>query len=159
MGNGIVTALIVLAALGSGLIAGVFFAFSGFVMTALARLPAAQGIAAMNAINVAVINAAFLGVFFGTGALCLALAVAALAGAGAGRAPWLLAGAAAYLVGSLGVTMTCNVPRNNALAALDPAGGDAAASWARYVADWSVWNHVRTGASLAAAALFTLALC
>ena len=119
MGNGIVTALIVLAALGSGLIAGVFFAFSGFVMTALARLPAMQGIAAMNSINVAVINAAFLGVFFGPGALCLALAVAALA----------------------------------------DAGGEAAASWTRYVAGWTVWNHVRTGASLAAAALFTLALC
>jgi len=157
MGNGIVTALIVLAALGSGLIAGVFCACSGCVMTALARLPAMQGIAAMNSINVAVINAAFLGVFFGTGALCLALAVAAVA-AGA-RVPWLLAGAAVYLVGSIGVTMTCNVPRNNALSALDPAGGDATASWTRYVDGWTAWNHVRTVASLAASALFTLALC
>lgn len=40
-----------LAALGCGLIAGVFFAFSTFVMSALARLQPAQGIAAMQSIN------------------------------------------------------------------------------------------------------------
>ena len=37
--------------LGCGLNAGVFFAFSTFVMPALKRLPAAQGIAAMQSIN------------------------------------------------------------------------------------------------------------
>jgi len=37
-----------LAALGCGLIAGVFFAFSTFVMKALARLPTSHGIAAMQ---------------------------------------------------------------------------------------------------------------
>jgi len=61
------------AALGSGLIAGVFFAFSTFVMPALARLAPAQGVAAMQAINVAVLNRWFLGVFVGTAAACLLL--------------------------------------------------------------------------------------
>lgn len=159
MGQAIVTALIALAALGAGLIAGVFFAFSSFVMGALARLPAAHGVAAMNSINVVVINRSFLGVFFGTAALCLALAAAALAGLTGARAPWLLTGAATYLVGSIGVTMVCNVPRNVALAKLDPAKDEASSSWTRYVAAWTTWNHVRTVASLAAAALFVLALC
>src|SRR5258705_6992637 len=43
-------------ALGAGLVAGVFFAFSSFVMAALARLPPAQAIAAMQSINVTVVN-------------------------------------------------------------------------------------------------------
>jgi uncharacterized membrane protein len=43
--------VILFAALGSGLVGGVFFAFSTFVMRALARVPAAQGIAAMQSIN------------------------------------------------------------------------------------------------------------
>jgi uncharacterized membrane protein len=44
------------AALGSGLVAGIFFAFSNFVMKALARVSPAQGIAAMQSINVVVLN-------------------------------------------------------------------------------------------------------
>src|SRR3954453_3000242 len=59
------------AALGCGLIAGVFFAFSTFVMKALARLPADEGMAAMQSINVVVLNPMFLGVFLGTAALCV----------------------------------------------------------------------------------------
>jgi uncharacterized membrane protein len=59
-----------LAGLGSGLMAGFFFAFSVCVMKALAKLPPAQGIAAMRSINVVVINPVFLTVFFGTGVAC-----------------------------------------------------------------------------------------
>ena len=40
-------ALTFLSALGSGVMAGLFFAFSAFVMTALARIAPASGIAAM----------------------------------------------------------------------------------------------------------------
>lgn len=60
----------VLSALGCGLMAGVFFAFSTFVMKALGALPPAQGIAAMQSINVAVINRWFMAAFFGTALLC-----------------------------------------------------------------------------------------
>ena len=63
--------VILVSALGCGLIAGVFFAFSSFVMKALSRIPAAQGIAAMQSINVVVLNPVFLGVFFGAAAGCL----------------------------------------------------------------------------------------
>lgn len=48
--------LIFFTVVGSALMAGVFFAFSTFVMKALRRLPSPQGIAAMQSINVAVIN-------------------------------------------------------------------------------------------------------
>ena len=67
--------LTLLAALGSGLMAGLFFAFSSFVMAALARLPADQGITAMNSINVTILNLSFSVAFFGTTILCLGLGV------------------------------------------------------------------------------------
>jgi uncharacterized membrane protein len=151
--------LTLVSALGCGLIAGVFFAFSTFVMTALARLPPAQGIAAMQSINVAVINPWFMTAFLGTGAGCLALAVSSLLTWHKPGAVYLLVGSLLYLVGTLLVTMVCNVPRNDALAAVDPASAEGARLWASYVTSWTAWNHVRTVAALAAAASLTMALC
>ena len=52
MSNFYVNTLILLSALGSGLVAGIFFAFSTFVMSALGRLAPEQGILAMQTINV-----------------------------------------------------------------------------------------------------------
>jgi hypothetical protein len=49
-----------LTALGCGLAAGVFFAFSTFVMPALVRLQPPQGIAAMQSINITAINPLFM---------------------------------------------------------------------------------------------------
>ncbi len=92
-------ALTLVTVLGCGLSAGVFFAFSGFVMKALARLPAAHGIAAMQAINVAAVSVAFMLALFGTAAACVALGGWALAEWGQPFAPYLLAGSALYLAG------------------------------------------------------------
>lgn len=78
MSDGLLRVLTLIAALGSGLMAGFFFAFSVSVMKALGRLPPAQGIAAMQSINVVVINPMFLVAFFGTAAVCVALAISAL---------------------------------------------------------------------------------
>src|SRR5689334_16197739 len=91
--------LTVLAILGSGTIGGVFFAFSTFVMAALARLPAPQGIAAMQSINVTVINPLFLGVFMGTALLCAILAVTALWNWDVAGAAFLFVGSVLYLAG------------------------------------------------------------
>ena len=57
--------------LGSALIGGVFFAFSSFVMKALARVPSPAGTAAMQSINIVVMNRSFLGAFMGTAVLSL----------------------------------------------------------------------------------------
>ena len=150
--------LTLVAALGSGVIGGVFFGFSTFVMRALARNPAAQGIAAMQSINVVVLNGWFLGVFLGTAAACAAAILVALLRWQAPGSGYLLVGGLLYLVGTLLVTMVCNVPRNDVLAAAVPTAPDAAGVWAGYVASWTFWNHVRTAAAIAAAAAFTLAL-
>ncbi len=150
--------LTLLAALGSSLMAGVFFVFSAGVMTALARIPPAQGMAAMQSINSAVFNPWFGSAFFLTPFACLVLTVAALLGWGELNAGLLLAGGALYLIGSFGVTVACNVPRNEALATVAADSPDGPTRWARYVPSWTAWNHVRTAASLAAAAAFTFAL-
>lgn len=128
-------------------------------MAALDRLPAGHAIAAMQAINVAVLNRLFFAAFFGTAALSLALAVLAIARWGDQPAAGLmLAGAVAYLAGCILVTMRRNVPLNDQLARV-PAGEDAlAAPWRGYRIPWTFWNHVRTAASLAAAAAFAAAL-
>ena len=145
-------------ALGAGLIAGVFFAFSSFVLPALARLPPLQGVSAMQSINVVVLNRAFLGVFLGTALGCCALVLDAFARWSAPGAQLRLIGSALYLVGSLLVTRACNVPWNDALALLVPNADSTARAWAAYVDWWGLWNHVRAAASLAATALLILAL-
>ena len=145
------------AALGSGLVAGIFFAFSTFVMGALGRLPQSAGISAMQSINVVVINPVFLTVFMGTAILCIVLTIAALIG-WSPRTLYLIAGSFLYFAGCFLVTMVFNVPLNDALAAVDPGSTDGANLWMRYLSVWTNWNHVRTAASLAASVFFILAL-
>jgi uncharacterized membrane protein len=147
-----------LAALGAALVAGIFFAFSVFIMTALGRLPAQGGISAMQSINVVVLNPVFFAVFFGTAAIALVLAITALIAWSEPVAPYLLAGSLLYLVGTILVTMVFNVPLNNRLASIKPNSAEGAAVWTRYLSAWTAWNHVRTLASLAAAAAFIIAL-
>jgi uncharacterized membrane protein len=151
-------ALPLVAALGCGLMAGIFFAFSAFVMTALGRLPSAAGIAAMRSINVAIMNPLFLVVFFGPAALSRVAAVAAIVAWPVPAALYLFAGGVLYLLGGLVVTMQRNVPLNQALAAADPASDEGALLWYRYLSVWTAWNHVRTVAALAATAAFIMAL-
>jgi uncharacterized membrane protein len=150
--------LTLVAAVGSGLIAGTFFAFSAFVMRALERLPAPHGVAAMQSINVVVINPVFLSAFFGTGLVCAVLCVGVLLGWRETRSIWLIAGSLAYLLGCLLVTMTRNVPMNTALARVAAASPEAARYWPEYVARWTLWNHLRTASSLAAMVCFIAAL-
>ncbi len=151
-------ALTLFAALGCGLVAGVFFAFSAFVMKALSRLPTSEGIAAMQSINVAVLNPWFLGAFFGTAAACVLALISSLLRRHEPGAIYLFVGSALYLLGSVLVTIMFNVPRNKALALVVPTSPEAAGVWARYVVSWTAWNHVRTAAAFAAAACFSIAL-
>jgi uncharacterized membrane protein len=74
-------------------------------------------------------------------------------------AVYLLVGSLLYLVGTILVTIVFNVPRNDALAAVDPASANGARLWADYVTSWTAWNHVRTVAALAASASLTIGLC
>ena len=152
------TSLISVTAIGAALVAGIFYAFSTFVMRALGRLAPREGIAAMQSINVVVINPLFFLAFFGTGALCVAtIAASLLSETGASFAP-ALTGGILYVVGCIGVTMVGNVPLNERLAKVSPGDTEAESLWDLYLARWTLWNHLRTAASLAAAAFFVIAM-
>jgi uncharacterized membrane protein len=157
--NGLLFALTFISALSCGLMAGVFFAFSAFVMIALGRLPVAQSIAAMQSINAAAINPLFGAALFGTAAACVLLTVSSLFRWHKPGASYLLAGSLLYLVGTILVTIAFNLPLNEALAAVDPTSADGTNLWASYVTSWIAWNHVRAAGALAAAASLTIALC
>jgi uncharacterized membrane protein len=95
---------------------------------------------------------------FGTGLACVALVVAALADWDGSYGPYLVAAGVIYVVGSDGVTMVFNVPRNNQVARAAPDSPDGAEVWKRYLREWTAWNTVRTVASLAALVLLMAAL-
>lgn len=151
----IIDGLTLAAALGAGLSAGVFLAFSSFVMTGLGRLPDAVGVAAMQAINRAAPSPVFMIVLFGTAALTIGVAVAAIVGRGPG---WILivGAAVAYLI-SIGLTIGYHVPRNELLATLDPGAPTTVAVWRDYLRGWTRLNHVRTIGATAGCLLLIIA--
>ena len=156
--NELMTVLAVLALLGSALIGGVFFAFSSFVMKALARVPSAEGIAAMQSINVVVLNPSFLGTFMGTTFIAVVVAALAIKEWSTPSAPFFLAGALLYLAGTFLVTGLGNVPLNNRLAAVSATDTEAVPVWAHYLERWTTLNTLRTVAAVAATAAFLAGL-
>jgi uncharacterized membrane protein len=157
MSAGFARPLTVACALGAGLVAGVYFAFSTFVMRGLRDVPPTAGMAAMQSINRAAPNPLFMFALVGTGLGCAVLGVVAGTRWSDPAAPWALTGAVLYLA-SLVLTIAYHVPRNDALGLVDPASADAAERWSRYLAEWVPWNHVRTVTSLAGAVAMTVAL-
>jgi uncharacterized membrane protein len=154
----LMTGLLWFSAIGCGLIAGVYFAFSTFIMASFVRIAPGAGIAAMNAINLDIVRSVFMPLFFGTTLAAAILAGLALfRGSGPGSMA-VLAGGVIYVIGMLGVTLIFNVPLNDALAAADPSSAEGASLWARYVRDWTFWNHVRLIASIVASVLFIIGL-
>lgn len=146
------------AMLGSALIGGIFFAFSNFIMKALGRVSAAEGINAMQSINVVVLNPIFLGAFMGTAAISLLLIGLAVKGWSEPSSAWYLAGALFYIVGTFLVTVLGNVPLNDQLAAVAATDSAAIPIWEHYLDRWTLFNMVRTIAAMAAAFSFTVGL-
>ena len=154
----IVSILNIISVLGTGLMAGVFFVFSVAIMRALERITPFSGMWAMQSINIYILNPIFLGVFLGTGIICAGLAISGVVRWHLPGAAWLIAGSMIYIVGSVGITVIFNVPMNNALMVADPETPAGLQLWAKYLTDWTFWNHIRTIASLAASASLIMAL-
>jgi len=150
------TILLWFCALGCGLLGGLYFAFSAFIIAAFDRAGVAHGVAAMNSINVQIVRSLFMPLFLGTTLGSAALAIIGLLDPSPAGI-LMLAGGAIYVPGMFGVTMICNVPLNNALAAAE-GRPEAAATWSSYSSRWTRWNHLRTLASAGASALFIAAL-
>lgn len=153
-----INALLWFCAIGCGMMAGLYFAFSTFIMTALGQIPQAHGISAMQSINVVIQKSLFMPLFFGTTLVALLLAGLALFRLTETAGIAMLTAGILYVVGMFISTIVFNVPLNNALDAADPSSADAAAVWTRYLKDWTFWNHLRTVASAVASALFVVVL-
>jgi uncharacterized membrane protein len=153
----LVPGLLWFSAIGCGLMAGLYYALSTFIMTALGRIATASGMAAMHAINVDILRSSFLPLFLATTIAAGLLAVVGALRWGEPGALAMVAGGTIYLLGMFGVTMFCNVPLNDALVAAGDGTGPVEI-WARYLKEWTMWNHVRTLSSIAAFALYIAAL-
>ncbi|MDX3075214.1 DUF1772 domain-containing protein [Streptomyces sp. NPDC088354] len=138
-------AVLAAAAVATGLMAGLFFAFSVAVMPGLARTGDRTLVDAMQRINAAIQNGWFLLVF--AGALLLGAAAVVLCVRDGARTvlPWVVAGTVCYLL-VLVVTFAVNIPLNDRLDAAGPpdAVADPAAVRERFEAAWVRWNLVRT---------------
>jgi len=140
--------LIWIAATGAGVMAGVYFAFSGFIMKSLDQLDSDKSVAAMNAINEVILRSWFMPVFFGSSLLYLLLAVMALLDWENANAPLLLIASLSYIVGMFLCTVVFNVPLNNLLAKNSENNADKTSLWSHYFENWTRWNHLRTASSL-----------
>lgn len=157
MSDRIVQIVTFAAALGAGIMGGLFFIFSNTIMASFAKLPPAQGIAAMNSINVTILNGTFLSIFMGTALLSVALIAGWFLGWIPSGGLFTVAAALVYLVGIIGVTMIFNVPMNDTLATMQADTTQGVELWQDYLTRWTLWNHVRTVAGIASMALFILA--
>ncbi|GMQ94224.1 MAG: DUF1772 domain-containing protein [Acidimicrobiia bacterium] len=155
--DGYLDLLVIAGAVGAGLNAGVFYAFSTFVMQALGRLPSRTAVEAMQAINIEAPRPGFMVVFMGTAVVSVILVISAFGRLDESQGVYQVVGSGLYLAGFV-VTGMYHVPRNNALAQLDPGSDEASNAWNVYLPTWTRWNHVRTLTSLSASVILILSL-
>ena len=151
-------ALTIACAVGAAAAGGALFTFSDFTMAGLKKLPPAQGIAAMQAINKAAPSPLFMLMLFGTGAACIAMMV--LSGMRLeepGSTLRLVAGSL-YVASVVVMTIAYHVPRNDRLDRVDPESAEGAEYWATYQREWIPMNHVRSLVPLVMAALLAVSL-
>jgi uncharacterized membrane protein len=154
----ILTSLAALAAAAAG---GMMYVFSTFVMRGLGRTGPVEAITAMRGINAeANSNPAFLLAYFGATILALVVGVIAVVQLQQPGSWWVLVGAIFSILAAI-ITMAFNVPLNNHLDAVNPAGlsvADAAREWQAYFSTWTAWNHARTVISVVGAVLMLVGL-
>lgn len=151
--HGVMTRMmLLLATLSSGLVAGLFAAFSYAVMPGLRRTDDAAFVSAMRGVNHAILNPVF-GVLF-AGALVASGVAAFLVRDLSDVRVWVLVGVGLYVL-TLVITMAVNVPLNDALR---DGSGSAAHLRAQFESTWTAWNVVRTVTSCGAFAALAVAL-
>lgn len=151
--------LLQVSILAYALVAGVFLAFSDFIMRSLALTGGVGGVEAMQVINREVFRWVFMALFLGMAAV--SVVIAGYAGLVLSGPASTLIGLAAlvYLFGCFGVTVAFNVPMNEALAGMDLSLEATRDYWLEaYVPRWTFWNSVRTGAAALSAGLLLFGL-
>lgn len=154
-------ALLTLAAIvSSGLMGGLFFAWTVSVIPGTARTADTVYVSTMQHINRAIVNPGFVVPFIGVPVVLAAAGYLQWRVGEVGKARLLIGAAVLYLVGVLGVTGGGNVPLNNTLESfsLDGATAEAVARHRQdYEGPWNRWHYLRTVASVAAFAMATAA--
>lgn len=153
MSPSIIVTLLWSTAISSALMAGVYFAFSGFIMKSFDSIETRQAITAMNSINKIILRSWFMPIFFGSSIISLMLSIVAIIYWDESGAELTLLTGMIYFVGMFICTIIFNVPLNNSLARLDPDSDNAQHIWIHYLNNWTKWNHVRTVSSLATCTL------
>lgn len=138
------------------LVAGVFLAFSDFVMRSLSDASPRAGIEAMQIINRKVYSSVFLVWLLGLAPVSAILSAYAWAYISGPAQIWFIMGGALYFVGTFLVTIMGNVPMNTRLDRMAADGPATQVYWTSYATFWTLWNHVRTVASALAAAFFLI---
>ncbi|MCG6883605.1 MAG: DUF1772 domain-containing protein [Silicimonas sp.] len=147
------------AILAYALVAGVFLAFSDFIMRSLAVTSGVGGVEAMQAINREVFRWIFMTLFLGMAAASVAIAIYSWFSIDNPARMLIIAAAIIYVVGCFGVTVFFNVPMNETLAGMSSTSEATREYWLQtYVPRWTVWNSVRTGASAVSAGLLLMGL-
>ena len=137
--------LVAVTTVSHALVVGSLFAFSAFIMSALARVDT-PGARAMQSINVVILRSPFIAFFLLSTALSILLPIYSwFAGERQSVVPLAISGAL-YFVGLFVVTMAFNVPLNNRLDAA--SAQDLAPIWSEYLRSWTAWNHVRSIAGM-----------
>ncbi len=150
MFDNIMTILLTVASISAGLMAGVYFAFSAFIMRSLDRLGPVKAADAMNSINEVILHSWFMLLFFGSTLLYLFMAVIAAISAEL-TARWvLISSGLIYVIGMFCCTAMLNVPLNNRLAQVKNGDKEKIETWALYFEQWTRWNHLRGTCSLVA---------
>ncbi|GGF64520.1 Uncharacterized membrane protein [Mameliella alba] len=133
------------AILAYALLAGVFLAFSDFIMRSLARTSGSGGVEAMQVINREVFRWVFMILFMGMAPVSLLLSGFAAMNLETPADRLILLAGLVYLAGCFGVTVIRNVPMNERLAAMEPATATVRDYWTgTYLPRWTFWNTVRT---------------
>lgn len=154
----LINILLWFSAISVGIMAGVYYTFSAFVMRSLDAIEAPSGMLAMQSINRTIVRSSFLPIFFGSTLACAVLAVIAVLNLSAPGAIWTLIGSTLYVIGMFVVTVAGNVPLNNQLEATKADSPEGAEMWASYMRKWIVWNHVRTIACIVSTVMLVLAI-
>ncbi|QJF51111.1 DUF1772 domain-containing protein [Roseobacter ponti] len=151
--------LLQLSILAYALVAGVFLAFSDFIMRSLALTGGAGGVEAMQVINREVFRWVFMALFLGMAAVSLVIVGYGATNLAHPSGGLILLAGLLYLIGCFGVTVFVNVPMNEALAGMNLSEDATRAYWTgTYLPRWTFWNTVRTLACGASAALLLFGL-
>jgi len=140
---------------------GIIFIFSNTIMKTFAQFDDEIGINVIVLLNKIIINPLFAFVFFG-GLISAYPTIVMMTRPDEFSKParyYALASTLVFFFGEFLVTVTQNVPRNDALMAADPTSDEGVEYWRKdFLGDWVAWNTARCIASVVASVLGGLSL-